>query len=272
MTGASDTLDPIAAAERGIAGSKNLIAAVADELSQQQRWLAHYQVAEKRHARRLKFQELIYWLEIRRRRLMRMLKRLGLALLSLMRSVAFFVSRTAISLFVILRRTVIACATWLRPRAYALARTLRRWLAAFWAWTLVTSGILARTLLKAASISFAWICLKGGALARAALKAASISRAWLVVRSRELALLLQRSLSASAAWTGAKADVLARASLATGSAGFSWAVVNVRRISLRYTKAERPSEANHRGLAVRQCTALVCLEPRRARLPAIRAS
>ena len=35
MTGASDTLDPIAAAEAGIAGSKHLIAAVADDLSQQ---------------------------------------------------------------------------------------------------------------------------------------------------------------------------------------------------------------------------------------------
>ena len=34
-------------------GSKHLMAAVADELSQQQRWLAHYQVAEKRHARRV---------------------------------------------------------------------------------------------------------------------------------------------------------------------------------------------------------------------------
>ena len=54
MTGASDTLDPIAAAEAGIAGSKHLIASVADDLSQQERWLAHYQLAEKRHARRAK--------------------------------------------------------------------------------------------------------------------------------------------------------------------------------------------------------------------------
>lgn len=72
MSGASRTLDPIAAAEAGIAGSKNLIAAVADDLSQHQRWLAHYRVAEKRHARRLWFQELMYQLELRRRRLMRL--------------------------------------------------------------------------------------------------------------------------------------------------------------------------------------------------------
>ena len=41
MTGASDTLDPIAAAEAGIVGSKHLIASVANDLSQQERWLAH---------------------------------------------------------------------------------------------------------------------------------------------------------------------------------------------------------------------------------------
>src|SRR3990170_4844631 len=200
MSGASRALDPIEAAEAGIAGSKNLIAAVADELSQQQRWLAHYQVAEKRHARRLKFQELIYWLEIRRRRLMRMLKRLGLALLSLMRSVASFVSRTAISLFVILRRTVIACATWLRPRAYALALLLRRWLAAFWTWTVATSHTLARALLKAISIGWAW----------------------LVVESRGLAITLQRWVSVAWAWTRINAAILARASLMRASIASSW--------------------------------------------------
>ena len=94
MTGASDTLDPIAAAERGIAGSKNLIAAVADELSQQQRWLAHYQVAEKRHARRVKFQELTYWLELRRRRLVRWSSRLALTSLRGARAGAAFLWRT----------------------------------------------------------------------------------------------------------------------------------------------------------------------------------
>ena len=68
MTGASDTLDPIAAAEAGIVGSKHLIASVANDLSQQERWLAHYRVAEKRRARRVKIQEIIYRLELRRRR------------------------------------------------------------------------------------------------------------------------------------------------------------------------------------------------------------
>ncbi len=155
MTGASDTLDPIAAAEARIAGSKNLMAAVADELSQQQRWLAHYQVAEKRHARRVRVQGILYRLELARRASMRFLRRLALMSLRLARSVASFVSRTAIALFVTLSRAVTACITWLRPRAYALALLLRRWLAAFWAWTIATSRTLARALLKAASISWA---------------------------------------------------------------------------------------------------------------------
>ena len=99
MTGASDTLDPIAAAEAGIAGSKNLMAAVADELSQQQRWLAHYQVAEKRHARRLRVQGILYRLDLARRAMLRFLRRLALLTLRLARNVALFVARTAVALF-----------------------------------------------------------------------------------------------------------------------------------------------------------------------------
>jgi hypothetical protein len=201
VTGASDTLDPIAAAERGIAGSKNLIAAVADELSQQQRWLAHYQVAEKRHARRLKFQELIYWLEIRRRRLMRMLKRLALLSLRLARSVASFVARTAVSLFIMLRRAVTACATWLRPRAYALALTVQRWLFAFsiWAldafilvlaWLAVQSRALAITLQRWVSAAWTWTRVNAAIFARAALKGASITSSWIATTSLALAIAL----------------------------------------------------------------------------------
>ena len=136
MTGASDTFDPIAAAEAGIVGSKNLMAAVADELSQQQRWLAHYQVAEKRHARRVKVQGVLYQLELARRALMRFLRRLALLSLRFARSVVSFVSRTAIALFVTLSRALTACITWVRFRAPTRSRfSCARWLAAFWAWT-----------------------------------------------------------------------------------------------------------------------------------------
>ena len=59
-------LDPIAAAEAEIAGSKSLMAAVADDLSQHERWLAHYQLAEKRHARWVMLQKLVDRVELLR--------------------------------------------------------------------------------------------------------------------------------------------------------------------------------------------------------------
>ena len=157
MTGASDTLDPIAAAEAGIAGSKHLIASVANDLSQQERWLAHYHVAEKRRARRVKFQELIYWLELRRRRLMRWLGRVALIALRLARAAAAFFARTTIALFVMLRATATACVLWLRPRVYALALTLAAWTLAFLAWALVKARLLARATTTAAVTAAAWV-------------------------------------------------------------------------------------------------------------------
>ena len=223
MSGASSAPDPIEAAEAEIAGSKNLIAAVADDLSQQERWFAHYRVAEKRHARQRKFQETIYRLELGCQRLVRWSRRLALTSLRWARAGAAFLWRTAVALFVILRRTVTACAIWIRPRAYALAPTLRRLFAAFWAWAGVMSGALARTSLKGASIG-SW---------------------WLAAKSQALASVLHGWLSTSAAWTRATAQALARASLATASAGFSWAVLNVRRISLARKRAERQTDTGH---------------------------
>jgi hypothetical protein len=337
MSGASRALDPIEAAEAGIAGSKNLMAAVADELSQQQRWLAHYQVAEKRHARRVKFQELTYWLELRRRRLVRWSSRLALTSLRGARAGAAFLWRTAVTLVVMLRRVTTACVTWIRPRAYALALGIRRWLTAFWSWTVATSRMLARALLKAASLGLAWLAMQSRALAitlqrwvsvawtwtrinaailaRASLKHASIASSWIAATSLALAIVLwrwlirtwnrtrvqtrilsraslkgaqsaslwigatsraangtlKRNLSAGAAWTGATAGASARISVAAASAGYSWAALNMRAMSHGMRRTKPQADTDHRGLVVRRCTALVCLEPRRARLPAIRA-
>ena len=293
MTGASDTLDPIAAAEAGIAGSKNLIAAVADDLSQHQRWLAHYRVAEKRHARWLIFQELMHRLELGRRHLVRWSRRLALTSLRWARAGAAFLWRTAVTLVVILRRVTTAGLAWLRPRVYALALTLRRWLAAFWAWAQVKSGMLARALLKAASLSLAWLAMQSRALAialqrwvsvawtwtrinapilaRASLKGAQSASLWIGAKSRAANGTLQRRLSAGAAWTGAKARASARISVAAASAGYSWTALNMRAMSHGVRRTKPQADTDHRALVARRCTALVCLEPRRARLPAIRA-
>jgi hypothetical protein len=279
VSGASRTLDPIEAAEARIAGSKRLIASVANDLSQHQRWLAHYRAAERRHARRVMLQELIYQIELGRRSLMRLSKRLALISFRLARSIAAFLSRTAAAVLAVLRRIIMACAIWIRPRAYALALTLQRWLLAFsigvldaliiaLAWLAVHSRALAITLRKWLSTSWSWTRLKAGILKQASLKGASVGSAWIAVKSRASALALQNWLSAGAAWTSAKAEALARTSVATASAGFSWAVVNVRRISLAYSRAGR-KDAGHRALVVRQCTALVCIEPQRTAIIAL---
>ena len=122
MTIAIQKPDPIAAAEAEIAGSKSLMAAVADDLSQHERWLAHYQLAEKRHARWVMLQELIYRTELALRRMMRFLRRVSLLAFRLARRVVSFTARTVIFVYTSIRDAVNACNDWLRPRAHAVAR------------------------------------------------------------------------------------------------------------------------------------------------------
>lgn len=280
MAGASDTLDPIAAAEAGIAGSKHLIASVADDLSQQERWLAHYRLAERRRARRAKIHELIYRLELRRHRLARWLRRMALIALRMARTAAAFLWRTAIALFIILRDAATAGYLWARPRVYAAALTLAAWTLVGLAWALVEARRLARATAKAAAIAAAWVArearslgaimwrwlvaawawtkIEAAQLARAAIKGASIAGAWSAAQSQALARSLRREIVQLAAWTRQKTGHFSRASLATASLGFSWA-----------KSAGEQADANRRALAIRRCTALVSFEPRRAHLPAV---
>jgi hypothetical protein len=134
VTAAIQPLDPIAAAQADIAGSKSLMAAVADDLSQHEKWLAHYRLAEKRHARWVVLQELVYRLEIARRGLMRFLRRVSLLALRLARRTASFAARTAVLAAASIRDAAIACVNWLRPRVRALALLVRRWLVASSVW------------------------------------------------------------------------------------------------------------------------------------------
>ena len=156
MTIAIQPLDPIAAAEAEIAGSKSLMAAVADDLSQHERWLAHYQLAEKRHARWVMLQELIYRTELALRRLMRFLRRVSLLALRLARRVASFAARTAVFVYTSIRDAVIACFNWLRPRALAFALLSRRWLVASSVWLAAKARALAALLARWSSAAWAW--------------------------------------------------------------------------------------------------------------------
>jgi hypothetical protein len=330
-----DTLDPIEAAEIDIAGSKDLIASVTDEISQHQRWIENYRVSEKRHARWLQFQEIRYQLELKRRALTRALKRFSLNLALLARAIwAFTVKWTT------------AFIAWLTPRAYALALTLRRWVAAALAWTWATAVSFARGALQEASIAFAWIgvqsvalahalqrllyraWLKGRILARASLKAASIAFAWITAKSCDAARASLTAASIAVAWIAVQSAgwahsvqrllyrawlewrIFARAALKAVSAGSSRAAKRSRvfaRTTQRsaiagsswlWARTGSLAQALLDGLVfvgaksqrlfdkrvvssiettqpaqtpiTSQCTALVCIEPWRARLPAIR--
>jgi hypothetical protein len=254
---ASYTTDPIEAAEDDIAGSKDLIASVADEINQHQRWLENYRVAEKERARRLKRQELMYQLELRRRRTVRSLRRFSLASLRLARRVASFLVRNGTALVVALGQLLVRCAAWTAPRARALALTLWRWSVAASAWTWLMAQVLARALVRAAhafvggaSIGFSWMAaqyrsldlalgrlLAAGwswtwrtavVLARALFKAASISFSWIAVQSLALDLAVGRSLAAGWFWTWLKTQILARALFEGASISFSWIAVQYR--------------------------------------------
>ncbi|MBC8019775.1 MAG: hypothetical protein H7X78_01020, partial [Methyloceanibacter sp.] len=238
MSGASDTLDPIAAAEAGIAGSKDLMAAVARELGQHQRWLAHYRLAEKRHARRVMLQALIDRLERGRRRLTRWAKRLALISLRSARSVAASLSRTAAVLLLALHRFVVACFVLLRSSAYALARMLWRSLTASWAFILGQSRLLARAVVNGASIGFTWLAARSRAFAFALQRWLSALGAWallqagrFVAHSRALAYALQHRLLALGTWTRLHAVRLARTSLTAAAIASSRAAAQSRALA-----------------------------------------
>jgi hypothetical protein len=261
VTIAIQPLDPIAAAEAEIAGSKSLMAAVADDLSQHERWLAHYQQAEKRHARWVMLQELIYRTELALRRLMRFLRRVSLLSFRLARRVASFTARTAVFVYASIRDAVIACFDWLRPRALAFARLLRRWLvassvwlaaqsrafaallarwsSAAWAWTRVHAAIawsfiVASSRAMAAAVLY-WLVRTGRrakALARIigrnSLYAGNVTSAWIASTARAAAVNLRQNLSAAWKWTAVNGRILARASTKNARRASAWGTAQSR--------------------------------------------
>jgi hypothetical protein len=257
--------DPIAAAEAEIAGSKSLMAAVADDLSQHERWLAHYQLAEKRHARWVMLQELIYRTELALRRLMRFLRRVSLLTFRLARRVASFTARTAVFVYASIRDAVIACIDWLRPRAVAFARLSRRWLVASWVWLAAQSRAGAALIARWSSAAWSWIAASSQALAAALLlwlvrtgrrgKAlariigrnslyagsvawawmrlhAAIAWAWIAKSSRALAAALLLWLVRTGRRGRALARIIGRNSLYAGSVASAWAATTAREVGV----------------------------------------
>jgi hypothetical protein len=301
-----------------------MIASALEDLTQHHRWLESYHRDERRRAQRLRRQEALQRLELRRQRAAWMTRRFALTFFAVMRATAAFLARNGAAFL-----------TWASPRAQALALLLARELSAASAWSWQTGRILARKGYAGAVIGFAWTVRTSDALgvafrkrasagasrlyAEAAtraqpilqpiLKRASASWTRTRVRSTRFAHTLQTQASDGWSQTGSRAPILARSAVVATSQGYARfaeraAVIKARgrdQLSTAFTwtraRAKEAARAgvrtasetwcwvalrtrhiverrtpSQKALIVRQCTALVCIEPRRSRLPVVRAS
>ena len=293
MSSASDTFDPVGAAQDDIDRSKHLIASALDDLSRHHRWLESYHRDERRRAQRLSRQEALQRLELKRQRAAWLLRRFALISFVAIRSTAIFLVRTGHAFLVAARHFTLRAAAWTAPRAHALAVVLSRSLSAglFWSWRAALS--LARTGFAGASVGFAWAVRTSDVLgiafrkrlsaafarlwAKAAIGAQPMRKrasvAWLRTRfrSRRVAAIVQTRLADHWAWMRSSAPVHVRSlvrSLSVASAkrasdGWSWVDSQAQRIL-------KKGGPGHRALVARGCTALISIEPYRTRLPVVR--
>jgi hypothetical protein len=300
-------LDPIDAAKNDIAGSKDLIASVSDDLSQHYRWLESYRSSEIKHKRRLQRQEVMYQLELRRRRLMRFAKRVALTSFRWARAASIFVWQHLNAAFLTLRALFLRAVAWATPYVRAIAKVivigfvwlvlefraillaLGKWFYAGWSWLRAKSGVLARDIANGASIGFAWLVVKlrvytllsqrwlaaawawarvqAGGVARASANAASTAFAGLTVKGKALARTMRGSFSTVAAWLSMKLQAVIRSTFGMVAAVSTHVAMKSREIS---RSTGRTSETlNHQALVPRPSTELVSIEPLHAALPVV---
>jgi hypothetical protein len=301
-----------------------MIASALEDLTQHHSWLESYHRDERRRVQRLRRQEALQRLELKRQRAAWMTRRFALTSFAVMRATANFLARNCAAFM-----------TWATPRGQALALLLAKELSAAWVWSWQTGRFLARKAYAGAIIGFARTVRTSDALGVTFRERASAGAAWLYaeaatraqpilqpifkrasaswtrtrVRSTRFALTLQTrasdgwyemrsrapilarsavvatsqgyarfaeraavinargrdQLSTTFAWTRARAKEASRAGVSTASETWRWVALRTRHIVERRTPSQK-------ALIVRQCTALVCIEPRRSRLPVVRAS
>ena len=295
MSSASDTLDPVGAAKDDISRSKHLIASTLDELTRHHSWLENYHRAERRRAQRLSRQEALQRLKLRRQRAAWLLWRFILISFAAMRSTAIFLVRTGGAFLRAAHKFTLRATAWTAPRVYALAVIVLRSLSAGVVWSWRTALSLARTGFAGASIGFAWsvrtsdvlgvalrrrlsamfalLWAKAAILTQPMRKRASV--AWLRTRfrSRRVASRVQTWLSAN--WSRMRSSTpglarnLVRSAWVAGAklASDSWARANSQARRLL-----EKGDPQGRALVARGCTALILIEPGRARLPVVRGS
>lgn len=273
MSGASNTLDPVGAAQDDISRSKHLIASTLDELSRHHSWLESYHRDERRRAERLRRQEALERLALKRQRAAWILRRFTVAALVMMRSTAIFLARTAVACLRAARKFTLRAAAWTAPRARTLTALLLKALATGWSWSRRTALTLARAGFAHASAGFTWAVQSSGRLgvafrkqlaagyAQASAQTAVLthpmrkraSAAWMrtQLRSRRLASTTQARLAAD--WSrvrrrtpilarhvgsrvAAESATLSRALQSHGSAGAIWARTRSQSFAATATK------------------------------------
>lgn len=195
MSGASNVLDPVEAAQDDINRSKRVIASALDDLTHHHSWLEGYHRDERRRAERLRRQEALEALKLRRQRAAWLARRYTLTAYAAARATASFLAKNSAAFL-----------AWAAPRAEALARIIARDIAAALSWSWRTGRVLARRGFDETARGFVWSVHASNALGvafRARLSAESARLyAEAAIRARPFVQPIRKRASVS--WTRAQ--------------------------------------------------------------------
>jgi hypothetical protein len=223
----SDTgynLDPIAAAKRDVARSKEIAASVADELKQHKRWFESYVAEEKRsrkrHARLIGRQQMLLRRQERRQRTIRFLRRTVLVLAIGMRAVFRFLSKGGASALMHISDLLSESAVWIAKQARTLAAATLALIRSATSRIGAKSRAIALACIAAGTPAAASTVQKASALAGAARQGATRGASWLGVKSRAVGLAC--IATGTDAWSRRKPRVLRLSLLAWSGIGLAW--------------------------------------------------
>jgi hypothetical protein len=290
MPGASSTLDPVEAARADIAQSRDLIASASHDLHRTQRWFDSYQLAEKRHGRRLRRQELLYRLELRRQQVARFSKWTALTAARDARDTYRTLYAASVVTLHFLQRNASAASAWAAPKLRTAwlwldVQARRIWLACLDAgtvagtWTAAQMRALAHRLALATSQARAWTMRQAPIVWCRITTAASAGFAWTQANLRALGRSLRGTLSFVAAWLRVEFSAAALATGSTASAAATWSARKGRRGAVQAIKlsqrtrtaagdATRAAAASSAVLLERATAASIVLRDRFGNWPA----
>jgi hypothetical protein len=162
-------------------------------------------------------------------------------------------------------------------KSRTIAGTVRDWGSIGAVWLAKHSRLAANATEKRLARSWAWTARMSGIVARASVDGASTASASAVEQARRLVRATKKNVAVGALiareTTGVareRAQALTRTARQAGSAGLAWSLSKAQTLVRAARRPGPEPDSNHSALVVRRCTALICVEPRRDRLPALR--